>query len=113
MSKILDDRGIPGQGCCYRKQTTGAAGTYIDLQAKLADEEVWKPLRHGHLLSSKGEGLEELHSRSMLVIGEKSGDLKPAFVFFTKQQKGVWGLRNRRKQGLRPMAPNPVFEMRD
>ena len=67
------------------------------------------PLRHGHLLSSKGEGLEELHLRSVLVIGEKSRDLKPAFVFFTKQQKGVWGLRNRRKQSLRQIAPNPVF----
>ena len=43
------------------QEATKAAGTYTDLQAKLADEEVWKPLRHGHLLSSKGEGLEELH----------------------------------------------------
>ena len=40
------------------QEATKAAGTYADLQAKLADEEVWK---HRHLLSSKGEGLEELH----------------------------------------------------
>ena len=43
------------------QEATKAAGTYTDLQAKVADEEVWKPLRQGHLLSSKGEGLEELH----------------------------------------------------
>ena len=43
------------------QEATKAAGTYTDLQAKLADEEVWKPLRHGHLLSGKGKGLEELH----------------------------------------------------
>ena len=61
ISEKLDDRGIPVQGCCYRKQATGAAGTYIDLQAKLADEEVWKLMRHGYLLSSKREGLEKLH----------------------------------------------------
>ena len=43
------------------QEATKAGGIYTDLQAKLADEEVWKPLRHGHSLSSKGEGLEELH----------------------------------------------------
>ena len=78
----------------------------------------WQTRRFGSLCATdifsaaKGRVLRSFISRSVPVIGEKPRNLKPAFVFFTKQQKGVWGHRNRRKQGLRPMAPNPVFEMR-
>ena len=75
----------------------------------------WQTRRFGSLCAmdifsaAKGRVLRSFISRSVPVIGEKSRNLKPAFVFVTKQQKGVWGQRNRRKQGLRPMAPNPVF----
>ena len=75
----------------------------------------WQTRRFGSLCATdifsaaKGRVLRSFISRSVSVIGEKSRDLKPAFVFFTKQQKGVWGLRSRRKRGLGHIAPNPVF----
>ena len=75
----------------------------------------WQTRRFGSLCATdifsaaKGRVLRSFISRSVPVIGEKPKNLKPAFVFFTKQQKGVRGLRNRRKQGLGQMAPNPVF----
>ena len=75
----------------------------------------WQTRRFGSLCATdifsaaKGRVLRSFISRSVPVIDEKPRNLKPAFVFFRKQQKGVRGLRNRRKRGLGPLAPNPVL----
>ena len=53
--------GVRLPGTKVKPRSTSSSGALANLPKKEADEKVWKPLRHGHLLSSKGEGLEELH----------------------------------------------------